>query len=562
MNGMFFSVDHSADASELRRLWIICLARMVIASILAISLSIVAYSADSKQQATLAPHIIAMAYSLVSLAAIWVLAFATIHWRGQLFAQLMADILLVGLLVSSLGGSAGGYVILLAMPIAFAASLLALDTALLVCSIAVFILFFDTARHGFLDKPESDWFLLGLQGVFGFGLALMLHWAAKATTQREQMARQQLLRDQLTREIDEQHLSVETQGWLVVDAQHTVQMLNAPARRMAWQAGVLLEVGSNLATLPALVTWFNALNTTDEVGAPWPPVVTTPPHNNAQHLFIKAAKLSHFQTHTALHLELSAARQDKQRQLQLAAMGRLSASIAHEIRNPLAAISQAAELLVESDTLTAPDTPMVQMMLSNVQRIDRIVHHLLSWSRGIQATPVVLDYTQHVLAVAQTIGLGLRLPLGVLHIDPVPEGLKSARFDPDHLYQIVSNVLSNASRFASGAAASIRITLKPRGDFVALWVQDDGAAVDALVAEHLFEPFQSGSHQGTGLGLFLCREYAQANRSSFELVQFDPASAQANKDALPAAQPTTQPTIQTPNYTKAFVLNINALGTA
>jgi two-component system, NtrC family, sensor histidine kinase PilS len=124
--------------------------------------------------------------------------------------------------------------------------------------------------------------------------------------------------------------------------------------------------------------------------------------------------------------------------------------------------------------------------------------------------------------------------------------LEPVSFDADHLHQILSNLLSNAARFASGKPNSIAVHLRKRTKGLAIVVLADGIRVDSQVKTHLFEPFQSASKQGTGLGLFLCREYARANRGGLRLVEPLPDAA----DNDPAHTWVPKP------YTKAFVLAV------
>jgi two-component system sensor histidine kinase PilS (NtrC family) len=272
-------------------------------------------------------------------------------------------------------------------------------------------------------------------------------------------------------------------------------------------------------------------------------------------LHIKAASLPHLNGYTALTMELHSARMARNQQQHLAAMGRVSASIAHEIRNPLAAISQAAELLQETTPTSSTDAPLLAMIHSNTQRIDRIVHNLLAWSHGVQAQSTVFEPVAQVAQILGELCVGLNLnsqrvafqtPFESDDMESTLVALPHVAFDTDHLYQILSNLLSNAARYATDAPGSVRVLLRRRGRHIALLVLDDGPAMDAGVQQHLFEPFQTASKQGTGLGLFLSREFAQANHGSLELMlrKETPQQASTSKDWVLAP------------YTKAFVLNM------
>jgi two-component system sensor histidine kinase PilS (NtrC family) len=534
----------NVDAGKQRRLILLSSLRLFLAIVLALYLTIFI---DRGKQAsdTLTPSFVATMYAFAALAAIWALNFSTINWRGQLFAQLLVDVVLLGLLVFTLGGSGGGYAIVYLVPIVAAASLLSWTSAMFISAVSIISLMLDGLRRAFIAQQEVDWFLMGVQGLIGFALMAILRFAAARAESAETIERKAKLQTLLVQELQEQHIARDNMAWLVLDPQHRVQVLNAPARSLAWQAGVVLEMGDDITIYSALAPWLKALTVNTEIAQAWPP------NSSAEILHIKAASLPHLNGFTALTLELNTARTARNQQQHLAAMGRVSASIAHEIRNPLAAISQAAELLQETTQSSSADAPLLAMIHSNTQRIDRIVHNLLAWSHGVQAQPTVFEPVAQVAQMLGELRVGLNLnsklvafqtPFESNDIESTLVALPQIAFDTDHLYQILSNLLSNAARYATGAAGSVGVLLHARGRHVALLVLDDGAAIDAGVQQHLFEPFQTASKQGTGLGLFLSREFAQANHGSLELM--------LRKEA-----PTSTDWVLKP-YTKAFVLNL------
>jgi two-component system, NtrC family, sensor histidine kinase PilS len=540
------------DASKQRRLMLISVLRLALAVLLAFYLAIFT-EGTGRQSNALSPGLIAVIYALVALAAIWAMQFSPIHWRGQLFAQLLADVVLIGLLVFALGGSGGGYAIIYILPIAAAASLLSWTSAMFICAVSVISLMLDGVRRSLIAQQEVDWFLMGVQGLMGFALMATMRYTAARAEHAETTERKAKLQTFLVQELQEQHIAQDNMAWLVLDAQYRVQVLNAAARSLAWQAGVVLEMGDSIAAQRLLAPWLNALTSNVEISLSWPA------NSDAQTLHIKAASLPHLKGYTALTMELHSARTARNQQQHLEAMGRVSASIAHEIRNPLAAISQAAELLQETTPTSSVDAPLLAMIYSNTQRIDRIVHNLLAWSHGVQAQPTVFEPVAQIAQMLGELRLGLNLNGQQVHFQTQlqtqlessnDEGtlqvLPQVVFDTDHLYQILSNLLSNAARYATGAMGSVRVLLRSRGRYVALLVLDDGPAVDAGVQQHLFEPFQTASKQGTGLGLFLSREFAQANHASLELMlcKDTPQHPSTSKDWVLAP------------YTKAFVLNM------
>jgi two-component system sensor histidine kinase PilS (NtrC family) len=195
----------------------------------------------------------------------------------------------------------------------------------------------------------------------------------------------------------------------------------------------------------------------------------------------------------------------------LAAMGRMSVAVAHEIRNPLSAITQANALLQE-DLQDPLQLRLIGMISTHTQRLNRIVDDVLNVvrvpSRPVppgSVSPLCLD------KMVQTIldewcgqhACSLRVS-SELKTDP-----HQVLFDPEHLRRILVNLLDNASRYASQQAQAIQVGTRMELQGVRLSVWSDGPPLDATVHRHLFEPFFSSESRSSGLGLYLCRELCE-----------------------------------------------------
>jgi two-component system sensor histidine kinase PilS (NtrC family) len=243
--------------------------------------------------------------------------------------------------------------------------------------------------------------------------------------------------------------------------------------------------------------------------------------------------------------------EQRAQQLKLAAMGRLTASIAHEIRNPLAAIAHAGALLEEEtgEQLGLPfgsrdmagAKRMVTIVRENAQRLNRIVEEILQLSRRapVNVEPIALDpwLDQLVDEFCRTQGCARST------VDLVRRVAPTIHFNGEHLRQVLVNLLSNAIRYASGREASVAIHVNvlsnarslnatalaldapgaERNDDgqvmierIELVVQDDGPGIDRATRANLFEPFFTTHHRGTGLGLYLARELCLANDATLD----------------------------------------------
>jgi two-component system sensor histidine kinase PilS (NtrC family) len=233
----------------------------------------------------------------------------------------------------------------------------------------------------------------------------------------------------------------------------------------------------------------------------------------------------------------------------MAAMGRMSAAVAHEIRNPLAAITQANALL-EEDLQDSAHRQLTGMVAQNAQRLARIVEEILNLSRAQEQAPEVqtralrlddmaqricADWAQQNAAVQR-----LRVATGTGHT--------AILFEPEHLRRLMVNLLDNALRYASQAAGAIQVSTDASSGQVRLLVWSDGRPLEKTVQSHLFEPFFSSESRSSGLGLYICRElcerhgalvgYQRIARQNVEgnefFVIFRPASADAALPTVPA----------------------------
>jgi two-component system sensor histidine kinase PilS (NtrC family) len=215
--------------------------------------------------------------------------------------------------------------------------------------------------------------------------------------------------------------------------------------------------------------------------------------------------------------DLSQAEQAAQR-LKLAALGRLTANIAHEIRNPLSAISHAAQLLRE-DTDVPSELRLTGIIENNARRLDRLVEEVLTLNRRDRLNPAPFSAIA-LAALVREISQTEEIPDDAV-ISSMAESVHF-QFDPDHLRQIVWNLLRNAWRFSRKQPGSIRVSAHLVGDRVHIDVEDDGPGLAPEHQSRLFEPFFTTDAQGTGLGLFLARELAEANHGVLSHVPGSP----------------------------------------
>src|SRR5690606_11850948 len=205
---------------------------------------------------------------------------------------------------------------------------------------------------------------------------------------------------------------------------------------------------------------------------------------------------------------------ERVQQTKLAALGRLSASIAHEIRNPIGAMSHAGQLLAESESISAADRRLTDIIRVNATRVSQVVESVLSLSRKDRARPERPALRSWADAVATEFTATQELYEGAVSVTSDSIDVE-VEMDPTHLHQIVWNLCENAVKYASATAGAIAVDLTcgsiETSSRPFLEIADRGPGIEPDKAEHIFEPFFTGQPGGTGLGLYVCRELCERN---------------------------------------------------
>jgi two-component system sensor histidine kinase PilS (NtrC family) len=204
----------------------------------------------------------------------------------------------------------------------------------------------------------------------------------------------------------------------------------------------------------------------------------------------------------------------KIQQSKLAGLGRLSASIAHEIRNPVGAMSHAAQLLAESSSLSAEDKRLTEIVCTNGDRVRQIIENVMSMARRENSRPERLILAPWLAGFRDEFCATMQIDPARLNIASLL-GDVEIQVDPSQLRQIVWNLCENAVKYGASEPGSDVIEMRV-GRLAStarpfLEVADRGPGIAVQHRERIFEPFFTGNERGTGLGLFLARELAQTN---------------------------------------------------
>jgi len=449
--------------------------------------------------------------------------FVRTNFALQLGGQLVIDLIMVSLLVALSGGVRGGMLIFYLVPLAGAALLLPTIAAFFVCSLAVLVLLVDSLLRGLQPGvQEPVVFQAGLYGAALFAITGLLGLLSARLAVQERLAvrRGRDLENQL--EINRLVIAQMDQGVLVIDAQTRVRANNRAARVLLTLHPETQFTGRRLSDYPhmlplaqAFTSWLGDENPRSSwFDAVLPPLGNDITGTSATELRLRARfarPTSETNDEFVVFLEDVRAIEQRAQQLKLAGMGRLTASIAHEIRNPLAAISHAGQLLAEEADAQLQQR-LVAIVRENTLRLNRLVEDVL---RVARREPPLGDE----IMLSTFVGEWLReferdrgLAAGRVRAG-IPEKIV-VKFEPSHLRQILYNLIDNALRYATSAPGAVEVigVLAPDDSgWAQLWVFDDGPGVAAETRAALFEPFHTTHARGTGLGLYIAREFALAN---------------------------------------------------
>jgi two-component system, NtrC family, sensor histidine kinase PilS len=439
------------------------------------------------------------------------------HWpsrRVLVLAHTLLDTAAVAALLYCSGGAASGLGILLVIPVGAMALLAEGRGAFANAAIAALgILLQQIASVALGTAPSSDYPLAGMQGAVVFLVALMAWPVSTRLRESEALVRRAVLDLANLAQVSQYIVQHLRESILVVDPDDYIRLINESAAQVLGEAdavpGALLgEVCPRLLYL--LSTW--RANVVLDPGADAQTLLAA---DGARLIRPHFAPLGDSNPSPVIvFLEDTGEIAAKVQQTKLAALGRLSASIAHEIRNPVGAMSHAAQLLAESPGLSGEDRRLTQIMQANSSRVSGIIDNVLQLSRREAPKPQELTLAAWTARFRDEFCATLELPRSQLQIDAA-SGDVQVRIDGSQLHQITWNLCQNAVMHALPAATAAGIQLRyGRLGGVGrpyLQVADRGPGIATADAERIFEPFFTRAQRGTGLGLFLARELAAAN---------------------------------------------------
>ncbi|MEA2080891.1 MAG: histidine kinase dimerization/phospho-acceptor domain-containing protein, partial [Pseudomonadota bacterium] len=407
-----------------------------------------------------------------------------LHWPGyqfQALIQVLIDIAAIALLMHATGGATSALGVLLVIAVAAGALILPGRPAYLFAAVATLTLLFETGLTSLsLEKAGAgDITRAGLLGLVLFAAAGLAHVLAIRIRDSEALAQQRGIDLANLQQLNQYIIQQLQSGVLVVDPDNDIRLANETAH-------TLLELGQHTRmqleqAAPGLAQQLHHWKNDSQ----WQAEAIQAPQAGST-LIARFSELPTARgTGTLILLEDSAQLAHKTQQIKLASLGRLTASIAHEIRNPLGAISHAAQLLAESDKLDPGDKRLTEIIGNHCKRVNTIIENILQLSRRSASHPQELALADWLTEFRKEFVQMDRLRPQQLELDIEPQDVR-IHIDPGHLHQVLTNLCQNAFDHG-GDETEVRLQVR-RGDKAVVWldVLDNGPGIDAETAEQMF----------------------------------------------------------------------------
>lgn len=437
-----------------------------------------------------------------------------LKWRWLRFAwqaplRIGLDLVFLPMLIYSCDGLQSGFGILLAVTVAAAGLLIGGRCALGIAAMASLGVLTVEALGDWLNAfDKTNYSYAGMLGTAYFTIALLAMAMAQQAEKSEALAQKRGIDLANLKQLNEFIVQNLQSGILILDQHLTIRLINDSALRLL----KLNQKPMALAELPVpLQSSYHAWQDQADQAS----VAIGTDDNPLQVRFSQLTTQGEILT--MIFLEDHALYHQRVQESKLASLGRLTAGIAHEIRNPLSAISHASQLLGENPALEPQDLRLVEIIQKHTRRVNETIGNVLQLSRRKASRRTKISLNDWLRRFGQefaeqTPGRNPKLKL-ILTTENI-QGLA----DPSQLKQILDNLCSNALKYGAAKDKPVELILgrHPENDRPVIEVVDHGPGISPDQLRQVFEPFYTTSSTGTGLGLFIARELAQLNQALLE----------------------------------------------
>ena len=431
----------------------------------------------------------------------------------QVAGQVLTDIVALTLIMYASAGISSGFGLLLVIAVAGGSLLKPGRIAYFFAAVATIAVIGEELYAQLVRfYPLPNYTHAAVLGITFFITAFICHALTRRIQESESLAESRAIDLQNLAQLNEQIVQHMQSGVLVIDGEGKVRLFNNSARNLIGFRGDVTNQPLRQIS-PEVAELYQVWQTEGHDSAR-----TMRPDQAGPDIQVTFRDLSSSADSSVLaFIEDAAILRQKAQQLKLISLGRMAASIAHEIRNPLGAISHAGQLLSESDRLVDDDRRLTTIIQDHSRRVNAIIENVMRISRRQPSEPQKIDLSAWLPEFIDEF-------VHVYDIDPNAIKLREAhtklyvQIDPSQLHQIMVNLCSNAVRYSqSRPLVEVEAYYDQQAGRVCLEVIDNGPGIPDDIATHIFEPFVTSDSQGTGLGLYIARELSEANQAKLSL---------------------------------------------
>lgn len=458
---------------------------------------------------------VAWGYLVLAMGFEFLLELHVLPFRPQAHLHALGDIIVLVLVMHASGGPGGGIALLMIIAVGLSAVLLGATAAMGYAALASIMVLGETMVSSLVDHEERQFAAAGFLGFALFVVAILVATFEQRVQRIERLTQRKEKEINYLSTLAVQIIERSPNGILISDPTGQVDYINTAARQLlaARRRSDVRSVegkppsklrlrDTHPALANALQDWYDGRITEH--------IECDEPHRFRAEFHALQTELG--QRALVVLVDLSA-EDARVQQNKLASLGRLTASIAHEVRNPLSSIRQASELLADS-TSEEERAELIPIIIRHSARINTLVEGVLDVARRPQVQPTRIDFTQWLAEFVELHRLDWEANSVVWQAPAKADTACALTFDNSHLWQIMDNLVTNAMRHGRSADGVTYLSITCQiiePDTVAIRVCDRGPGLSDTATHSLFEPFFTTHVEGVGLGLYVSRELALSN---------------------------------------------------
>lgn len=433
------------------------------------------------------------------------------HSLNRISFLLIIDLLAILLIIHASGGPGGGLGYLLIFCVATAGLFIRGQMSLSFAALTSFFVIGESIYIGNkTGKVDEAIFTAGTLGILIFATAIIFHYLTDRIRKSEIFAAAQATQVRQLQQLAENIITRMRTGVIVINEKNILEFINRSAAQLLDVNPDDNHFGSSLENFPKLQSIVASWRRNPVSGIPWHHEIRPGLEIRVNFAYLEESD----QRKIILYLEDYRAIAQQAQQLKLASLGRLTASIAHEVRNPLGAIAHAAQLLSESTNIQKGDIRLTEIILQHSDRVNQIIENTMVLSRRKEPKPKVIALEQFLPGFVDSFTAAQPCEVD-LHISPSSISIK---MDATHLSQILTNLCENGARYSKATTGKAHIALvagiSKNDEVPFIEVIDDGPGIADDALNQIFDPFYTTDEKGSGLGLYISRELCEINQAS------------------------------------------------